>query len=175
MNALMQFYGLITTLSYSKSSSPIFAQKKPKGKLRILIDLRRIIHLLRHDYDRNNHPIATLSDTAAHMAGKTFLGKIDASQAYHCLQMADRESTQLLAFNFASRTFAHKRLAQGLSRSVSAFSSFMRQYLDPIIKADRCAQYMDDIGVAGKTADEFIDNLEAVARSSSTIYPYLAT
>ena len=67
-----------------------------------------------------------------------------------------------MALNFASRTFAYKRLAQGLSRSVSAFSSFMRHYLEPIIKADLCAQYMDDIGIAGKTADEFIDNLEAV-------------
>ncbi len=83
--ALMQYYGLITTLPFSKYSSPIFAQKKPNGKLRILIDLRRINHLLRHDYDRNNYPIATLTDTAAHMAGKEFLGKIDCSQAYHCL------------------------------------------------------------------------------------------
>ncbi len=106
--ALMQYYGLITTLPYSKYSSPIFAQKKPNGKLRILIDLRRINHLQRHDYDRNNHPISTLADTAAHMAGKIFLGQIDASQAYHCLQMADRESTQLLAFNFASRTWMQK-------------------------------------------------------------------
>ena len=99
----------------------------------------------------------TLTETtipsAAHMAGKNFLGKIDASQAYHCLQIADRETTQLLAFNFAYRTFAHKRLAQGLSRSVSAFRSFMRQYLDPIINADRCAQYMEDIGIAERTAD----------------------
>ncbi len=135
--ALMQYFGLITTLPFSKHYSPIFAQKKPNGKLRILIDLRRINHLLRHDYDRNNYPIATLTDTAGHMAGKNFLGKIDCSQAYHCLQMADIESTQLLAFNFASRKFAYTRLSEGLSRSVSAFSSFMREYLDPVIKADR--------------------------------------
>ncbi len=103
-----------------------------------------------------------MADSASHMAGKAFLGKIDCSQAYQCLQMVDDESVQLLAFNFASRTFAYKRLAQGLSRSVIAFSSFMREYLDPLIKADRCAQYMDDIGIAGKTASEFIENLEAV-------------
>ncbi len=103
-----------------------------------------------------------MADSASHMAGKKFLGKIDCSQAYHCLQMADDESVQLLAFNFASRTFAYKRLAQGLSRSVSAFSSLMREYRDPLIKADRCAQYMDDIGIAGRTASEFIENLEAV-------------
>ena len=38
--------------------------------------------------------------------------------------------------NFASRTFAYKRLAQGLSRSVSAFSSCMREYLDTVLEAD---------------------------------------
>ena len=76
--------------------------------------------------------------------------------------MAEDESVPLLAFDFASRTFAYKRLAQGLSRSVSAFSSFKREYLDPLIKAHRCAQYMGDIGIAGRTASEFIENLEAV-------------
>ena len=103
--ALMQYYGLKTTLSYSKYSNPPLAQKKPNGKLRILIDLRKINHLLRHDYDRNNHPIATLSDTAAHLAGINLMGKIDASQAYHCLQMADRESTQLLASTLPLKLF----------------------------------------------------------------------
>ncbi len=52
--ALMQYYGLITILPYSRYSSPIFAQKKSNGKLRILNDLRRINHLLRHDYDNKN-------------------------------------------------------------------------------------------------------------------------
>ena len=47
--ALMQYYDIITTLPFSKYSSPIFAQRKSSGKLRILIDLRKINHLLRHD------------------------------------------------------------------------------------------------------------------------------
>ena len=57
---------------------------------------------------------------------------------------------EMLAFIFASRTFAYKQFVQGLSRSVSAFSSFMREDLDPIVKADQCAQYLDDIGIAAK-------------------------
>ena len=32
-------YGIITTLQFSKYASPIFAQKKPNGKLRLLVDL----------------------------------------------------------------------------------------------------------------------------------------
>ena len=59
--ALLQYYGIITTLPFSKYSSPIFAQPKPSGKLRLLIDLRKINHLLRFDYDANNFPISTLA------------------------------------------------------------------------------------------------------------------
>ena len=160
--ALMQEYGIITTLPYSKYSSPIFAQRKPNGKLRILVDLRRINHLLKNDYNQHNHPVTTMADAAQHMAGKRYFCKLDCSQAYHCLQMADEQSIQLLAFNFGSRTFAFLRLAQGLNRSLSAFNSTVREYLDPQVKADKCAQYVDDIGIAASTVEELVDNIEAV-------------
>ena len=66
----------------------------------------------------------------------------------------------MLAFNFATRTFAYRKLAQGLSRALSAFSSVMRKYLDRISKADQCTQYVD-IGIAVNNADQLIINLRA--------------
>ena len=159
---LMPKYGIITVLPFSKYASPIFAQRKPNGKLRLLVDLRKINTLIADDYTNNNHPVSTLSDAAQHLAGKSLFCKLDCSQAYHCLQMADQRSVEMLAFNFASRTFAYKRLAQGLSRSVSAFSSFMREYLDPVVKADQCAQYVDDIGIAANKATDLTRNIRAV-------------
>ena len=105
--------------------------------------------------------MSTLTDAAQHMAGKKLFCKLDCSQAYHCLQMADQQSIQMLAFNFASRTFAYRRLAQGLSRALSAFSSSMRDNLDKVIKADQCAQYVDDIGIAANDAEQLINNLRA--------------
>ena len=68
----------------------------------------------------------------------------------------------MLAFNFASMTFAYRSLAQGLSRSVSAFLSFMREYLDPVVKADQCAQYVDNIGIAANDATDLTRNIRAV-------------
>ena len=68
--ALMHRYGIITTLPFSKNASPIFAQRKPNGKLRLLVDLRKINALISDDYINNNHPISTLSDAAQHLAGK---------------------------------------------------------------------------------------------------------
>ena len=74
--------------------------------------------------------------------------------------MADEQSVQLLSFNFGSRTFAILRLAQVFNRSLSAFTSVIRECLDPLVKADQCAQYVDDIGIAAHTSDELITNLE---------------
>ena len=140
----------------------MFAQRKPNGKLRLLVDLRKINTFIADDYINNNHPVSTLTDAAQHLAGKNFFCKLDCSQAYHCLRMADQQLIELLAFNFASRTFAYRRLAQGLSRSVSAFSSFIRKYHDPVIKTDQCAHYVDDIGIAANTPQQLIKNLRAV-------------
>ena len=78
--------------------------------------------------------------------------------------MADQQSIELLTFNFASRTIACRRLAQGLSRSLSALSSFIRDYLDPVIKVDQWAQYVNDIGIAANTPEQLIKNLRAVSQ-----------
>ena len=75
--------------------------------------------------------------------------------------MADQRSIEMLAFNFASRTFAYRRLAHGLSRALSAFSSFMREYLDKVFKADQSAHYVDDIRIAAKHADYLSANMRA--------------
>ena len=160
--ALMNKYGIITVLPFSKYASPIFAQRNPNGKLRLLVDLRKINTLIADDYINSSHPVSTLSDAAQYLAGKSLFCKLDCSQAYHCLQMADQRSVEMLAFNFASRIFAYKRLAQGLSRSVFAFSSFMREFLDPVVKADQCAQYVDDIGNAANNATDLTRNIRAV-------------
>ena len=69
--ALMHKYGIITVLPFSKYASPIFAQRKPNGKLRLLVDLRKINSLIADDYTNNNHPVSTLSDAAQHLAGKS--------------------------------------------------------------------------------------------------------
>ena len=121
--ALLHKYRIITTLPFAKYASPIFAQRKPNGRLSLLVDLKKINNLITEDYINKNHPESTIPDAAQHMAGKKLFCKLDCSRAYHCLQMADYQPIQMLAFNFASRTFAYRQLAQGLSRSLSALSS----------------------------------------------------
>ena len=61
---LMHNYEIITVLPFSKYANPIFAQRKPKVKLRLLVDLRKINTLIADDDNNKNHPVRTLSDAA---------------------------------------------------------------------------------------------------------------
>ena len=76
--ALMHKYGIITLLPFSKYASPIFAQRKPNGKLRLLVDLRKINTLIADDYTNNNHPVCTLSDAAQHWQGNPYSASLTA-------------------------------------------------------------------------------------------------
>ena len=76
--------------------------------------------------------------------------------------MADDLSVQLLAFNFASRIYAYKCLAQGLSKTVTGFSSFISAYLDPCTAADICTQYMDDIALATNILSDLTMSLDII-------------
>ena len=88
--------------------------------------------------------------------------KLDCSQAYHCLKMADQRPVKMLAFSFDSRTFAYRRLAQGLSRCFSAILSLIWEYLDPVIKAVEGAHIDDDIDIAANNPQQLLRNLNAV-------------
>ena len=105
----MHKYGFITLLPFSHKC-PITAQRQPNGKLGLLVDLRKINSLIPHDYTNNNLPVSNLSNVAHHLAGKSLFFILDYSQAYHCLQLVDQRSVEMLAFIFASRTFLTKDL-----------------------------------------------------------------
>ena len=160
--ALMQYFDIVTTLPYSKYSSPIFAKRKPNAMLRILIDLRKTNFLLRHDYSNNNLPVDTLTDAGQHLANKSNFAKLDCSQAYFSIGMADELSVQLLPFNCGSRTWAFKRLAQGLSRSPTIFISCIRHDLERCIATDKCYSFFDDIGAGANSGEELIKNLRDI-------------
>ena len=68
----------------------------------------------------------------------------------------------MLALNFGSRAFAYLRLGQDLNRSLSLFNSMVREFIDPLVKADKCAVYVDGNGIAAHSVDEVTTNIESV-------------
>ena len=147
--AVKHIFRVIAELLFSKHASPIFAKRKPNGKLRLLVDLRKINSLITDDYTNKNHTVSTLSDAAQSLAGQSLFCELE-------------RSVKMLAFNFNSRTSACKRLAQDLSRSVSAFSSLMLEYLNPVVKTDQCAKYVDEIGIAANRAMDLSRNVRSL-------------
>ena len=49
---------------------------------------------------------------------------------------------------------------------MSGFSSFMREYLDPVGRADHCIQNVDDIGILANIATSKTRNFRAVLSMS---------
>ena len=62
--ALLQIYGELNTLAFGNYAFPIFSQGKPYGKLRLLVDQRKIKNLISEDYINDKQPVSTLADTA---------------------------------------------------------------------------------------------------------------
>ena len=62
--ALMHKYGIIAVLPFSTNASPIFAERKPNGKLRLLLYLRKLNTLIADDHTNIIQPVSTLSDAA---------------------------------------------------------------------------------------------------------------
>ena len=46
--------------------------------------------------------------------------------------------------------------------SLSLGLDFLREFSDPVIKTDRCAHYVDDIGIAAQPPEQLITNLRGV-------------
>ena len=149
-------------LFFSKYASPIIAQRKPHGKLRLLVDLRQIISLIADEYTKSNHKSSSLTDMAQQLAGKSLFCKISCSRAYHFLQMADQRSMEMLALNFDSRTFAYKIFAQGLRRTVSVFWIFMRECLDLVLNVDQSAEYVTTLGLQPTILRTLLETFEQV-------------
>ena len=160
--ALLQIFNIITTRSRTTYKNPMFVHRKSSGKLIIFVDLRRVNHLLRRDYLDSNSPISNMTDATNHFAGKILFCKIDCLQAYYYVLVADDLSVQLLAYNFASRTFAYNCLAQGLSKSFKGLSSFVKHYFDPCLAANVCTEFMDDISAGLNGFVDMIPSLREI-------------
>ena len=110
----------------------MLGQRKPIGKLRLLVDLRKINTLIADVYIHNNHPVSSLTDAAQQMAGKNLFCKLDYSQAYRFPNLS--QSIELLALNFASRKFTYQRLAQDL---VVPYRHFRASYANFSIQSSK--------------------------------------
>ena len=79
--ALMHKYGNITRIFFSKYTN--FAQRKPDGKQKLFVDLRKNNTMIGDNNTNNNHPVSTLSDAGQTTLGKEFFSASWIAPMYH--------------------------------------------------------------------------------------------
>ena len=84
------------------------------------------------------------------------------------MQMEDEKSVQVLAFNFGGRTFAFKRLAQGLNRSPSAINSCVSKHLETCVANYQCFIYFDDLRSDASGGNKFWKILMQFLKAQNT-------
>ena len=52
------------------------------------------------------------------------------------------------------------QVSPGFKQALYAFNSTLREYLDPLVKAYKCSQFVDDIGIEAHRVDELTANIE---------------
>ena len=120
--------------------------------------MRQINLFIKFEY---KNPVTTIADALQCRAKKHFCN-LDCFEAYQCLQLVDEQSIQLRSFTFSDETFAYRRIAQDFKKTMVEYNSFVQEYADTLVKADRFAQYVDDIGIVLQTAEKSLRIFEHI-------------
>ena len=159
--ALRHKYGTTSTLVFSKKAGLVVAGRNLNLELSILIYSRKLITLKSDGHKDNKQSVSSIIEAAHHLTGQSLFCNIDRSSVYHCLYMADQGPIEMLAFHFASSSFAGLGEAQGLSRSLSAISSFILKYWYPVSKRDQGAQF---VKLSEKKFEQSTSNLQLLPK-----------
>ena len=107
---------------------------------------------------REHFQLPTREEIFAGMAGATVFSKLDASQAFWQVKLAE-ESRDLTTFNTPFGRYRYTRLPYGLCSAPEVFHKTMEQMFSGI---EGTRVYMDDILVWGKTVEEHAERLDQV-------------
>ena len=93
---------------------------------------------------------------------KTCSAKLNVLKRTTAFKWLTNNRSKSLDLTSQAEHFSYRRLVQGLSGSLSAFCSIIRECLDPVIETKQCAQKVDGIDIATNTPQQLIENLQAV-------------
>ena len=167
--------GLISR-SLSNWSTPCMAMPKKqdmykpnKVQLRMVIDYRQLNKriLMSRAPDRNckigkvisNYPIPTIGSLLARLEGCKYFSILDLRSGYHHIRLSEK-SKPLTVFTMHSGKFQWNILPFGIGIGVQTFSFVISKAIGHC--SNFAANYLDDIILFSRTAEDHLDHLEKV-------------
>ena len=138
----------------TKWCSPVVVMPKSNGKVRIYGDFIQLNKWVL----RENHPMPTIEQTLAKLAGAKVVTKLDANSGFWQRRLKE-ESRLLTTFITPWGRYCYKRLPFGISSAPEHFQKTMQRILDGL-EGVECQ--MDDMLVYGERQEQHGERLTAV-------------
>ena len=126
-----------------------------------MVDLRKINTLIADDYINNNRPVGTLTDATQHLGGKTCSASLLVPRRITAFKWPTRNQANSLhstsQVEYSHTEDWHKDLVVPCRHFRPSYAN-----MNPVLKADQSAQYVNDIGMAAISTQQLIKNLRAV-------------
>ena len=147
--------GILVKVDYSEWATPVVPIQKSNGRVRLCGDFKITLNPNIHI---DNHPLPTIDELFANMAGGEKFSKIDVSQAFLHMEIKS-EDTHLVTLNTHKGLYKCTRLLYGLSSAPAIWQRAMESILGDI---PGVSIFLDDIKITGKNDDEHLKSLELV-------------
>ena len=143
--------------------SNVLLVKRPgmPGKFRFTIDFRD----LNNATENVPWQMPDVHSQLERLSGNCIFGCIDLSSYYHQIEL-DEGSKFLTGFITEDGVFEYNRVAMGLKGACAHAQSCLQTAIDkdPVLSKYGLRNYFDDLPLAAKSVDEFIEQLEAVLK-----------
>ena len=150
----------LMTPCHSPYSAPEMLVPKKKGKLRLVIDYRK----LNEQTLKSCWPIPAIEEISDTLLGSAFFTTIDMSWGFYQLPM-EPKSQKYTAFSIPFGSFEWLRMPMGLTGRPNTFQSLMEHVLVGLTW-NITAPYSDDCIIFSKTPEEYINRLQQVFQRS---------
>ncbi|CAH8637872.1 unnamed protein product [Schistosoma rodhaini] len=138
----LQKLGVIEPVNFSEWAAPIVVVKKTNGSIRLCADYSTGLN---EALETHQYPLPLPEDLFAKLNGGKLFAKLDLSEAYLQIPVAD-ECKNLLTINTHKGLFRYNRLPFGVKTAPSIFQQVMDTMLQDVPGA---AAYLDDIIIMG--------------------------
>ena len=141
----------ITSPSNSSFASPAFIIPKKNGKLRMVIDYRKLNSIT----EKESYPLPRIRDILSELHGSKFFTQIDLNSGYHQISVAE-ESREKTAFVLPFGHHEFNRLPFGATNAPRTFQMAMNRVFSNLsfVKV-----YLDDILVHSDTLENHYDHV----------------